>query len=150
MKTVLRLLLAGLLAATTWAGSIRVGRELVYPTEFDADVQTISGGDGSDSQVVVVTPGGWKRRELGAKMVTEDTVGVTLHRIVYQGRETVKLEFDDGTQATVTTGSDTVVKGDRYRGMGWKGEKYVLFNLRTREKNLFRPLTPEEKEKRSR
>jgi general secretion pathway protein D len=55
---------------------IEVVREIIYPSEFEADVQTIEGGEGeSDTQVVVVTPGSFEQREVGVILNVTPTVG---------------------------------------------------------------------------
>ncbi|MDD2236708.1 MAG: type II and III secretion system protein, partial [Kiritimatiellae bacterium] len=54
-----------------------VVREIIYPTEFDAQSQSVGTGAGesSDRTVVVVTPGSFETREVGVILNVTPTVG---------------------------------------------------------------------------
>ncbi len=55
---------------------IEVVEEIIYPTEFETSVTTISGGEGvSDRQVVTITPGSFETRETGVILNVTPTVG---------------------------------------------------------------------------
>lgn len=57
--------------------TIQVVREIIYPTEFDAQSQSVGTGAGesSDKTVVVVTPGSFETREVGVILNVTPTVG---------------------------------------------------------------------------
>lgn len=57
--------------------TIQVVREIIYPTEFDAQSQSVGTGAGesSDRTVVVVTPGSFETREVGVILNVTPTVG---------------------------------------------------------------------------
>ncbi|NKB25646.1 MAG: hypothetical protein GKR87_14995 [Kiritimatiellae bacterium] len=55
--------------------TIEVVQEIIYPTEFGANITVITGGGASDRQVVTVTPGTFETREIGVILNVTPTVG---------------------------------------------------------------------------
>ena len=64
-------------ARSGYNATIQVVREIIYPTEFDAQSQSVGTGAGesSDKTVVVVTPGSFETREVGVILNVTPTVG---------------------------------------------------------------------------
>lgn len=55
---------------------IQVVEEIIYPTEFDAQLESVDGGEGeADTQRIVVTPGSFETREVGVILNVTPTVG---------------------------------------------------------------------------
>lgn len=121
-------------ALSVTAGSISVGKEVNYPTEFETRTQVVNG------KVTVVTiPTSFGTRHTGTRM-SPRFVGVS--RLVKKdawGKDVVLLRFEAGYEAQVRSGQVIEVEGVKYRAMGWRGKDYCLMDLKTRKIVKFRP-----------
>ena len=126
--------LSALLAFPAGAGSVSVGTDVKYPTEFETRTQVING------KVTTITiPTRFETRRTGTSMKS-GSLGVS--RLVKKdswGKDVVLLQFDEGPEAEVKTGETIEVEGVKYRALGWRGKDYCLMDLETRKVVKFRP-----------
>ncbi len=118
------------------AGGLSVGREVPVPAEYDARVVTSRDQDGLVRPRVVVVPTKFKTYKTGSRLNSK-SVGVLHGYQAASGGRVVRLSFDGTTTFEVRTGHTVSFDGTRYRGMGWRGDRYVLMNLETRTPIVF-------------
>ena len=135
MKALVTAALAfGFSAFPVVAGSISVGKDITYPTEFETRTQVING-----KVTTVTVPTRFETRRTGTRMEPE-FVGVSrLVKKDLRGKDLVLLRFHYGRQAQVMTGQTLELEGVKYRALGWRGSTYCLMDLETRDILRFGP-----------
>ena len=133
---------AVLAAAAAQAGTIKVTREIRYPTSYESqqasDFDFFQQGILQPGQAAALVPmqrppvpSDFQTREVGAIM-TADQVGAA-RAVTIANKPVYLVKFFTGSKAQFIDGVHTVVDGVRYRGLGLRDGRYYILNTATGE-----------------